>query len=620
MITIKDLSKFYGSTCVLDNISLEVLDGEKVGIVGKNGAGKTTLFKILTGGLDYDGGDISMTKGFTVGIIDQIPNFDHSFTVEDVLKTAFAEITRLLEKLSELEVLMSDGKEEILNEYSKIQAQIESKDGYNYDYEINKVCNGLDISNEMREKPFSVLSGGEKTRVNLARIILQKTDILLLDEPTNHLDLSATIWLTKYLESYKGSIITISHDRYFLDEVVTKIYEIENTKISVYNGNYSYYAVEKDERLKRQMEDHLREAKELKTLKDASIKMHSWGTEKMHNRASSIDKRIAKMTVTDRPTKEKKIKVSFVNTDYQTEELLKVYDISKTYENREILKNFGFKMVNGDKLAIIGNNGTGKSTFLKILLGLETPETGRVKRGVGLKTGYLPQIVHFTNPERSLIDTMIYEKDVSTQTARNRLGSFKFSGEDQLKTVSLLSGGEKSRLRLCTLMYDDVNLLILDEPTNHLDIISREWIEEALEEYDGSLIFVSHDRYFISRFANKIIELTDDGFYIFNGTYEQYLLQKDANKVDFIAKNEIKVIEKPKVIKNEKPKGIDKVLEKKIKAIEREMKQIDARISEIDAEMLECSTDFQKLAELTDEKDNLDLELLEKMEVWDSLQ
>ncbi len=620
LISVRNLNKYYGSTPVLLDLNFEIKDDEKIGIVGKNGSGKTTLFNILSGKLDYDGGDISLPKGASMGIIDQIPSFNPDFTVEDVLKSAFLRISELKEKAQLLERKMAEGDHEVLDEYSKVLEKIDHLGGYNYDFEIDIVANGLDISESMRKKPFLVLSGGEKTRVNLARIILEKTDILLLDEPTNHLDLNATIWLTNYLENYKGTVIVISHDRYFLDEVVTRILEIEDNKMHEYLGNYSYYAVEKEERVKRQLEIHLREAEELKKLQDASRKMHQWGTERMHKRAFSIDKRIAKMKVTDRPKKEKQMKVTFVNTDYQTSEILKVNDLAKEYDGRVILKNFAFDMRNGDKIAIIGDNGTGKSTFLKILLGEEQKDSGRIKKGIGVKTGYLPQLVKFSNPERNLIDTLIYEKNVSAQTARNRLGSFKFSGEDQLKTVEKLSGGEKSRLRLCTLMYDDINVLILDEPTNHLDIMSREWIEEAIEEFDGSLIFVSHDRYFISRFANKIIEMTKDGYYLFKGNYEEYVKAKQDDKLDFFPKDTapkpVIVREKPK---SEKPKGIDKVLEKKIKNLEREIKTLDEKIAQIELEMNDCGADFEKLHKLSEEKDELDLTLLEKMEEWDSL-
>ena len=466
----------------------------------------------------------------------------------------------------------------------------------------------------MREKPFDVLSGGEKTRVNLARIILEDTDILLLDEPTNHLDLDAVEWLGNFLNDYKGTVVTISHDRYFLDQCCDRIIELFDGHADFYAGSYSYYAEERKLRFAQRMAEHENQMEELKRLQDQSRKMHQWGTEKMHKRAFSIDKRIARMTVADRPKQQKKMSMTFGDPNYETENVLKVRGINKSFDGRQVLHNITFNVRNGERIAILGDNGTGKTTLLNIILGLEEADSGTIKKGDGLKPAYLPQVVHFENENRTLVDTLIYEKNVTPQTARNRLGRFQFSGEDQLKPVSKLSGGEKSRLRLCELMYDKLNMLVLDEPTNHLDILSREWIEEAVEGFAGTLLFVSHDRYFVSRFANRIIVLMDGEMIDFTGNYEEYLAfraRKAAEKAASVQPKQKK--EKPK------PKGGTKPLEKKIAKLEREISDLEEKSAAIDEQMSAAASDPGKLIELSEQKDEIETELMERMEQWEEL-
>lgn len=614
-ISISGLNKYFGENQILHDITFDIFPGEKVAIVGPNGAGKTTLFRILTGELPYETGTISIAKNRTVGMIDQIPVYDPEDTVEQILRSAFHRMDEVKDRMHELEQRMEKNDDShILREYGALQAEFEAMGGYALDFEVNKVCNGLEIPKEMREQRFDVLSGGEKTRVNLARIILEDTDILLLDEPTNHLDLDAVQWLGDFLYDYKGTVVTISHDRYFLDQCCDRIIELFDGHADFYAGSYSYYAEERKLRFAQRMAEHENQMEELKRLQEQSRKMHQWGTEKMHKRAFSIDKRIARMTVSDRPKQQKKMNMQFGDPNYETEHVLKVRGICKSFDGRQILNNVSFNVKNGERIAILGDNGTGKTTLLNILLGLEEADAGTVKKGDGLKPAYLPQVVHFEDENRTLVDTLIYEKNVTPQTARNRLGRFQFSGEQQLKPVSKLSGGEKSRLRLCELMYDPLNMLVLDEPTNHLDILSREWIEEAIEGFTGTLLFVSHDRYFVSRFANRILVLMDGEMIDFTGNYEQYLAFREQKAVEKAAA----VTPKPK---KEKPKskGGTKPLEKKIAKLEREIASAEEQSAALDEQMVQAASDAAKLIELSNQKDEIETNLMELMEQWEEL-
>lgn len=614
-ITVQNLTKYYGDKLILSDITFDVQSGEKIAILGANGAGKTTLLHILAGRLDYDSGIVSIGDGRTVGMIDQMPSYPEHTTVEDVLKTAFKDAHVIEAQMKELEYKMSlePENEDLLRRYGVCQQKLDAMGGYNRDFEIDKVCNGLDIPKERRIQPFNQLSGGEKTRINLARIILEQTDILLLDEPTNHLDMDAVRWLGDYLESYAGTIVTVSHDRYFLDQCCERIIEVNDHKIEFYAGSYSFYAVERERRYEQKMREHENQMAEMKRLEAVSRIMHEHGTEHLAKRAASIDKRIARMKVTDRPKKNKRMNVSFGDPNYETEEVLKVKNITKSYNNRVILQNVTFNVRNGERVAILGDNGAGKTTLLKILLGEEIADDGTIKKGVGLRPAYLPQQVKFENENRNLIDTLIYDKNVTMQTARNRLGAFQFSGEDQLKIVNKLSGGEKSRLRLCELMYDPLNMLILDEPTNHLDLMSREWIEEAVEAFTGTLLFVSHDRYFVERFATRVIYLENGKYIDFSGSYADFLNYRERLKASepVIKKQEKK--EKPK------PKGGTKNISKRLNVLEREITNLENEQTKLDELINKSAADANKLMELLNQKEELEMNLLEKMEEWEKL-
>lgn len=620
-ITVQNLTKYYGDRLILSDLTFDIQPGEKVAILGPNGAGKTTLLHILAGRLDYDGGHVSIGAGRTVGMIDQMPDYPDGVTVEDVLRSAFRDADAVKREMEALEAGMAANPEDesLLRRYGALQQKLDALGGYNRDFEVDKVCNGLDIPPARRAQPVNQLSGGEKTRANLARIILEQTDVLLLDEPTNHLDMDAVRWLGDYLEGYAGTVVTVSHDRYFLDQCCERILEVHDNTVEFYAGSYSYYAVERERRYEQQLREHENQMAEKKRLEGVARIMHEHGTEHLAKRAASIEKRIARMKVTDRPRRDKRMSVSFGDPNYETEDVLKVRGITKSYEGRIILQDVTFLVRNGERVAILGDNGAGKTTLLKILLGEETADDGTVKKGVGLRPAYLPQTVHFANENRNLIDTLIYDKNVTMQTARNRLGAFKFSGEDQMKTVSTLSGGEKSRLRLCELMYDPLNMLILDEPTNHLDLMSREWIEEAVEAFTGTLLFVSHDRYFVERFATRVIYLENGEYIDYTGSYEQFLAYRERLRAEKApapsptAKKQAPKAEKPR------QKGGTKNLSKRVTVLEREISRLEAELADLDSRINHNAADPEKLMGLLAEKEEADAELLGKMEEWERL-
>ena len=526
-ISVSNLVKeFEVGTKILDGLTFQVDTGERVGLLGPNGCGKTTLLRILTGAMDYDEGEVMIAPGKRMGLISQIPVYPEGYTVEDVLATAFEPLRKMEDELARLTREMASGTDPaLMSRYDKLTAAYEAAGGYETDTRINKVCNGLSIPQAMREQLFESLSGGEKTRVNLARLILEDTDILLLDEPTNHLDLRATEWLEEYLGKFKGTVLTVSHDRYFLDQVVDRIIEIQEGRAEFYQGSYSFYAVEKERRYEEKLKQYEKEQAKIEQLEKAAEQMRVWaysGMDKTFKRVKSMEKRIERMRVTDRPKKERKMEVRFGEREFRGDEVLTIKGLTKGFGGRTLFSGLGLEVAGGERIALIGDNGSGKTTLLKMILGEEAPDGGKVRMGPTVKVGYLPQYVHFDHPERSLVDTLIYAQDCTAQSARNRLAAFKFRGEDVFKPVSALSGGEQSRLRLCMLMDEKINLLVLDEPTNHLDIQSREWIEEAVEEYEGNLLFVSHDRYFIDRFASRIWLLENGQITDFRGTYQEF--------------------------------------------------------------------------------------------------
>ena len=609
---------------VLDGVTFQIDQGQRVGLLGKNGAGKSTLFKILTGELDYDEGTVTISPGHRMGLISQIPVYPEGYTVDDVLRSAFGRLHALTAEMEELAGRMAAGETDpaILKRYGSLSERFEVFGGYDTDVAISKVANGLSISDDMRGRLFDQLSGGEKTRVNLGRLILEDTDILLLDEPTNHLDLHATEWLEAYIQKFRGTVVAISHDRYFLDRSVNRVIEIENGKAEFYSGNYSFYAVEKERRYQERMKQYEKEQAKIAQLEKSAEQLRMWafqGMDKTYRRAISMERRIERMRTTAKPTKARKMDARFTAAEFHGDEVLGIRNLSKSFGEKKLFEGISLKVEGGERIALIGDNGTGKSTLIKMIMGEEYPDEGRIKLGPSTKIAYLPQIIHFDVPQRNLVDTMLYSKrDITPQKARDRLAAFHFRGEDVFKSVSVLSGGEQSRLRLCMLMDDEVNFLILDEPTNHLDIASREWIEEAVEAFDGTLLFVSHDRYFINRFATRVWELEEQRITDYPMGFARYRKVKAEQPAK---KAEPEKTVKEKSLTEKPPRGNknQQAARRQLTICEREIAQQEEALAALDARLEEAASDYEKYSALYAEKEAQEQKLTELMERWEAL-
>ena len=616
-ISVRNLTKFFviGEN-LLEGLSFEIQEGECVAILGRNGCGKTTLLKILTGEMDYDDGEVFVNPNKRLGLISQIPRFPEGYTVEDVLRSAYKDLLAAKRKMEQLEHQMAIAADDnLLREYDALVNRFQAGGGYDMDVEVDKVCNGLGITQDQRVQAFDSLSGGEKTRVNLARLLLEKTDILLLDEPTNHLDLRSVEWLEAYINAFKGTVLAISHDRFFLDRIAHRVIEIVDGHAEFYSGNYSFYIEEKQARFNLQLKQYEQEQAKLKQLGYTVERMKGWGINNrtLYRRAMSIQHRMERIKKTEKPKTEKTMKATFGEKDFSGDVVFQMKGVEKSFGERTLFSDVELKVEGGERIAILGDNGTGKSTFIKCLLGEEDCK-GRIQFGPTVKWGYLPQIIKFSHPERTLYDTMLYEKNCTPQTARDRLGAFLFQGEDVFKTVGNLSGGEQSRLRLCMLMDEKINLLILDEPTNHLDIASREWVEAAIEEFEGALLFVSHDRYFIEKFAERIWALEDGVIRDYKCGYSKYrsILEHEA-----MAKPVVSAEPKPK---KEKPKGGTKEIDKLIRRLEREIEKQELLVAELDSKIEVSGADYQELTRLLGEKEEAEMLLMDLMEQWETAQ
>jgi len=630
-ISVSHLIKSYGDNIVLTDVSLEVQSGEKVALVGVNGAGKTTLLRVLSGE-PFDAGTVSVAPGRRVGVLSQLPVYPKAYTTEDVLRDAFAPLIQLRRELEDLEHAMRDDHAPALMvRYGRLSAEFEMRGGFDMETPLKRTCAGLQIDGGLYARPFHKLSGGEQTRVNLARLILADADLLLLDEPTNHLDIKSTEWLEEYIARYKGTVVVVSHDRYFLDNTVTRVIELSQGKAVSYSGNYSFFARARAERLKTQREAYERQQQEKKRLLDTARRMHDYAgkNDKLHRRAFAIEKRAARVETTERPPTEKTLRAAFQTDDFRAADVLRVRELSCGFA-APLFFDVSLTVRGGERIGILGDNGAGKTTFMRALIGELRPIGGGIWRGPSVKMAYLPQKVAFQHPERTLLDTLLYEQNETTQNARDRLGRFHFTGEEVFQPVSSLSGGEKSRLKLCMLMRDRVNLLLLDEPTNHLDIASREWMEEAVASFHETLLFISHDRYFIARFATRLWIVENGGVTDFPGTFAEYRARPAAqprrNSEFGVRNSELRGETRSPAVspsaRKESPakKGKEqRVKEARQRVLEAGIKKRETRLSEIEQEMTQNAADADLLHTLFEEQKRLEAERDGLYEEWGTL-
>ena len=535
-ISIANAKKNYGFKNVLDDFALEVTSGEKIGLIGPNGCGKTTLFKLITKEENLDAGSISIRKGANVRLLSQMPPVvGDSCTVKDILTRDFKDIFEIEVLMKDLEEQMAtaepDKLEQILDRYGKLQTRFMDLDGYNIDSKINELCNKFRISEDMLNRKFNTLSGGEKTIVNLASIMLSSPDVLLLDEPTNNLDIDTLEWLESYLKSYTGTIILCSHDRYFLDKVVSKIVLIERGKSEIFFGNYSYYLKENERRILAEFEQYKDQQKMIEAMKRKIKQLQEFGKlaypggESFFKRAASIQKRLDKMELLEKPETAKEIPLNFQMNDRSGKQVLMVRDLDLSVDDKDLLNQVSFNVVFKDRTCLLGKNGSGKSTLIKYIMNLYENEQddNNIRIGSNVSIGYIPQTITFEDDNATILDTARKSYYGSETHLRASLAKFMFNGENVFKRVGTLSGGEKVRLKLFELMQRNVNLLIMDEPTNHIDITTQEVLEEALKEYPGTILFISHDRYFINEIAKKILYIENKGIKEYLGNYDDYI-------------------------------------------------------------------------------------------------
>lgn len=634
-LSLNGVKKFMEATLVLKNITFQVYAGEKVGIVGVNGSGKSTILKLIAGiepmnywpgypqtsSYGYDEGFINLPREATVAYLEQIPQYPEGVKVIDVLHLAFDEIHSIEVQMRELEekmkVLEGDALEKALNKYSDLVQLFEVKGGYDIEEKISKVVAGLKFEESFLNKDFSLLSGGEKTTVVLGKLLIDNPDILLLDEPTNHLDMDSIEWLEGYLKAYKGIVIIVSHDRYFLDNVVNKIVEIEDMESLTYKGNYSSYVSQKEENLRIQYEHFREQQKKINSMENTVKNLRDWAmradNNKFFRRATSIQIKLDKMDRIDKPVFERRnMRLDLKAAQRSGNETIKAKGLSKSFEDKVIFKEANLMVNFGERVGLIGPNGCGKTTFLKMLLGEEQPDAGIVELGANVMAAYLPQKITFKNEELTVLECFRDDVSIVEGKAREYLAKFMFYGKSVFKKVKHLSGGEKIRLKLAKLLFEDINLLILDEPTNHLDIDSIETFEEALEDFKGTIFFISHDRYFINKIGERVIAVENNGFKSYLGNYDYYKsLKLETNPEP--AKEPVEKIEKPK-----KQKSIDesKKQETEKAKIETRVENLETEIKELDLAMTAAVLDYEELSKLYSKKDILSKELEAVMETW----
>ena len=632
VLSCNNLNKSFGIDTILENVSFTVNEGDKVGIIGVNGTGKTTLFKILSGIYGYDSGDIYLGKGVEIGYLEQNTNFHSEGTIFEEVLEVFKDLIAMETYLRDLEVKIANESsnpnskelEKIMNEYSNKLEKFSELNGYGYKSEAKGVLKGLGFSDEDMDKKINILSGGEKTRVLLAKLLLKNPSLLLLDEPTNHLDSEAIEWLEVFLKQYKGTVIIISHDRYFLDQVVNRVFEIHNKKLRTYNGNYSKFIelskVEKELELKK-FED---QQKEIKKQEESIDRLKAYGREKHLKRARSKEKMLDKVEVLDRPEMyRKKANIKFSPSVTSGNDVLEARDISMGYGDRTLFNNLNLNIYRGEKVALIGPNGAGKSTLFKIIMNSLQPLTGSVKLGTNVHVDYFHQEQKTLNLDNTIIDEIWNDHPQLTQTTlRTMLGAFLFEDEEVFKKISTLSGGERARVAILKLILSNSNFLLLDEPTNHLDIDSKEVLEEALLNYEGTLFTISHDRYFLNTVIDKILVLDENGITEYLGNYDYYIeKKKQAQEMSIVATTE----EKTKTqLKDEKRKEreqreIEKKARVKRQNIEKEIEEVELKIEELDILMCqeEVYSNPEKAKEVSQNKSDLEDRLSQLYEEWE---
>lgn len=639
-LSFNHVMKYMGTHLLFNELNFQIFSGERVGIVGPNGCGKSTILKLIAGieplniyigswSVGYDKGVIQKPKDATISYLDQIPNYPVSYKVKDVLMVSFEEALKLEKEMrqleSEMSALLGDALEIAMKKYSAISVAYEINGGYEIHEKYNRICIGLQFDEAFLNQSFSELSGGEQTRVVLGKILLDKPDILLLDEPTNHLDTNAIEWLENYLSTYPGILIIVSHDRYFLDQVVNKVIEIEDLQAQTFSGNYSSYVEQKEEQVRIQYEQYLEQKKQIQQMENQVKKLRDWAiradNNKFFRRAASIQKRLDKMDRVKRPQLEKNNMALDLNTLSRTgKETILVKNICKKFGDKIIFKDAELMVQYGQRMAFIGPNGSGKTTFVKMLLGEVQPDSGTLKLAANSKVAYLPQKITFLDESLSVLESFREDLDISEGKAREYLAKFMFFGKRVFTDVKALSGGERVRLKLAKLLYEDVNLLILDEPTNHLDIDSIETLEEALEAFSGTIFFISHDRYFINNLDAIIAAIEDHMIHVYLGNYDVYRNERQKIDAGLIPIKQVTTITKEPSKTAESQEKSRKPNLVKIDLIETEISNLEQELERINQLMTEMASDYEKLRDLNKEKISAQQSLDELMEKWLSYQ
>lgn len=640
ILSCQNISKAFVENQVLKNVSFHIEDHEKAAIVGINGAGKTTLLRIIVGEMTPDDGQVVLARDKTLGYLAQNSTVDTSHTIYEELLSVKADLLRLEEKIRECENNMKhadgDALEDLMKQYTSLTHAFETGGGYLYRSELVGVLKGLGFTEDEFSKPVATLSGGQKTRVALGRLLLQNPDLIILDEPTNHLDMNSIAWLETYLLNYKGAVLIVSHDRYFLDRIAGKVIEIDQSKATTFMGNYSDYAVKKEQLRVAAWNAYMNQQREIKHQEEVIEKLKSFNREKSIKRAESREKMLDKIEVIEKPSEVRTdMKLTLTPRILSGNDVLTVEHLSKSFDSHKLFTDVNFEIKRGEHVAIIGDNGSGKTTLLKILNGLVPADQGTFRLGSNVEIGYYDQEHHVLHSEKTLFEEISDDYPYLNNTQiRNVLAAFLFTGEDVFKRISDLSGGERGRVSLAKLVLSNANFLILDEPTNHLDIMSKEILEDALNGYEGTILYVSHDRYFINRTAHRILDLTEGQFVSYVGNYDYYLEKHDTVMAAIeasapqntdadntaaakAAESEVKLDWKAQ--KEEQARLRKK--ENDLKKCEEKIAELEARISEIDTEMSDpaIGTQVAKLQELSKEQTTCQEQLEKLYEQWEEL-